>query len=204
MNLLIPDWQQPRPSTDEVQQMCGRVQLSPVTLVGEEFDQFLMQVRKSHSNGGAYVAAFDVGPDRIFDWFASRDRLADENLLDFLIVHPSIRRIFPELFTHVPKRVRTGLTFFDQFLFDGTISRVLYTGGAYSEAHGDGGAEKAFALKLCDAMFQLRFGEVSCYMSNKAWSRWFKGVAWDVTAMLFDRRARRLWLLAVTDTDLRV
>lgn len=82
-----------------------------------------------------------------------------------------------------------------------TFARILYNGGAYPQTHGDGREEKAFALNIWEAMFGLRYGEVSSYLSGKRWTRWFKGVAWDVTLLIFDRRMRTLWILAVTDTD---
>jgi len=37
--------------------------------------------------------------------------------------------------------------------------------------------------------------------SYDTWTRWFHGIAWDWTSVLFDRRFRNLWILAVTDTD---
>jgi hypothetical protein len=89
----------------------------------------------------------------------------------------------------------------DPFLFDGSLSRILYNGGAYSHKEGDGHAEKAFALNVCETMFGLRFGEVAYYVTTRRWTPWFKGIPWDFTALLFDRRTRKLWILAITDTD---
>ena len=90
---------------------------------------------------------------------------------------------------------------YDQFLLDGTLSRILFSGGAYSSTRGDGRTEKAFALSVCEAIFGQRFGEVSCYLSSEPWTGWFRGIAWDITVIVFDRRTRRLWILAITDTD---
>jgi hypothetical protein len=73
-----------------------------------------------------------------------------------------------------------------------TLARVLYNGGAYSQRDGGGRAEKTFALDICEAMFGLRYSEVRCYLSGKPWMRGFKGIAWDVTVVVFDRRMRRL------------
>jgi hypothetical protein len=201
MELLEPDWKQERPTAADVQDMSDRIELIPVSLQVQVLDDFIAQVRQSHGNGGAYLAAFDVGPDRVFDWFASRNRLWDERLLDLLLVHPAIRRALPMLIVPFPRRIKSGLAMYDQFLLDGTLSRILYTGGAHWEATGDGRAEKAFAVSVCEAMFGQRSGEVSCYLTNKPWTRWFKGIAWDLTVVVFDRRTRRLWILAITDTD---
>lgn len=197
---LEPDWNQPRPAFAEVQRMCGRISLSRVELRSGALDRFLERVRESHSNGGAHLAIFAVGPDLVFDWFASRNRLSDERLIDSLIVHPTIREAIPQV--EIPKsKVETGLEMGDPFLLDGRLARVLYNGGAYTVADGDGRRDKDLALQVCDAIFGLRFGELSLMESFQAWTPWFKGIAWDMTVVLFDRRLRRLSILAITDTD---
>ena len=201
MNLLIPDWNQARPTTNDVLKMCRRIEMRPTPFPTEPFDKLLVRVRQTHNNGGAYLGAFEVGPDTVFDWFASRNRLWDERLLDWLVVHPTIVQAFPELrIPDLPKE-GNGFRMFDQFLFDGTLANILYNGGAYSHASGNGREEKELALEICDAMFGLRFAEITCNTNCDAWTPWFKGVAWDLTAVIFDRRCRKLWMFAVTDTD---
>jgi len=199
--LLEPDWAQPRPTFIDVQDMCQRLQLEPITLPLEPFDKFLAALRTSHDNGGAHLVAFDVGPDLIFDWYASRNRLAEERLLDSLLNHSAIRQALADVLVPSSTKPESGLVLSEQFILDCKIAGILYDRGAYGQARGDGRTEKAFAIELCDAMFGLRFGEVSCYMSYEAWTPWFKGIAWDLTAIVFDRRMRKLWILAVTDTD---
>jgi hypothetical protein len=202
MELLEPNWKQIRPTAVEVHKMCGRIQLTVRNLSEEPFDSFLQRLRESHVNGGAYLAAFDVGADSVFDWFASRNRLTDENLLDGLLSHPFIGQTLPELLIPSSRELNSGLTMTNQFLLDGALANALYRGGAYHNARGDGREEKTFSLKVCEAMFGLRFGEISCYMTYQAWTPWFKGIAWDLTAVLFDRRTRNLWIAAITDSDI--
>jgi hypothetical protein len=181
--------------------MCRRIELNPTGFPAEPFDKFLISVRRSHDNGGAYLNAFEVGPDRVFDWFASRNRLWDERLLDWLVLHPTIVEAFPELrIPDVPKE-GNGFGMADQFLLDGTVATILYNGGAYSHAIGNGREEKELALEVCDAMFGVRFAEITCNTNYDAWTPWFKGIAWDLTVVIFDRRFRKLWMVAVTDTD---
>jgi hypothetical protein len=201
MELLEPDWKQIRPTAIEVHQMCEQIQLTLACLPDYPFETFLQRLRKSHDQGGAYLAAFDVGPNSVFDWFASRNRLEDEELLDQLLSHPTIRQAFPELLIPTSRKIKSELAMASQFLFDGALAQALYQGGAYHEAQGDGREEKTFSLEVCDAMFGLRFGEVSYYVTYGAWTPWFRGIAWDLTAVLFDRRARKLWVTAITDTD---
>jgi hypothetical protein len=136
----------------------------------------------------------------VFDWFASRNRLSDERLIYKLIVHPAIREALPQV--QIPEsKAETGLAMGRPFLIDGSLARALYNGGAYTVAVGEGRGDKDLALKVCDDIFGLRFGEVSLLESFQGWTPWFKGIVWDMTVVLFDRRLRRLSILAITDTD---
>ena len=90
------------------------------------------------------------------------------------------------------------------FKFDGKLSHVLFHGGAYSNGvDGNGRAAKEAALRFCDSAFGMRFSEVLYYRSYTAWTDWFGAISTylDWTAVLFDRRLRKLWILAVTDSD---
>ena len=184
--------------------MWARVTLTAVNLPTEPFGKFIAQVRRSHDNGGAYLAAFDVGTDPVFDWYASRNRLSEDGLLEGFVTHSVVREALPEL--RIPASIKPstcngGFRMFDEFLLDGTLAHVLYRGGAYTKPQGDGSAEKMLALEVCEAMFGLRYGEILCNPNYDAWTPWFKGIAWDLTIVVFDLRTRRIWFLAVTDTD---
>lgn len=129
--LLEPNWNQARPSATEVRVARDRLNLVRVALPTAPFNEFLSCLRGSHTNGGAYLAAFDVPEDAIFDWFASRNRLSDEGLLDLLIAQPVVRESLPDV--SIPdSRVATGLTLADAFLLDGRFAHCLHFGGAYS------------------------------------------------------------------------
>jgi hypothetical protein len=180
--------------------MCKRIVIRGVELRSEALDRFLEIVRNSHSNGGAYMATFALGSDPVFDWFASRNRFAEERLIDSLVVHPSIREALPQLVIPVAD-ADTGLVMSDAFLLDGKLAHLLYHGGAYTIAEGDGREAKTLAIAVADAVFGLRFGEVSLLESVQAWTPGFKEVAWDLTMVLFDHRLRRLSIFVTTDTD---
>ena len=201
MELLEPDWNQPKPSPDETTTMCSRVHLSQVLLPEQPFNEFIQSIGETHVNGGAQLAAFDVGADRVFDWFASRNRLTEFGLLDNLLVQATIRQAVPDL--KIPDLLPHGAGFNldTPFTLDGNLAHSLYNGGAYQKRPGDGRSEKELAQAVCDAMFGLRFGEVSRFTSHETWTPWFGGIAWDSTDIVFDKRVRRLWLIAITDTD---
>ena len=198
--ILEPDWAQPRPTFADVLAMTQRIGLNRITLPNKPFSDFLRCLRESHRNGGAHIAAFDVLPDNIFDWFASRNRLSDEELIDTLMTHPAIRAALGELAISEIKP-STGLALADPFLLDGRFARCLHAGGAYWTAKNNGKSAKTLALDVCDAMFGLRYGEVALVESFQAWTPWFHGIAWDLTEVIFDRRLRRLWVFVITDTD---
>jgi hypothetical protein len=180
--------------------MCRRIGLTHVNLPEQPFGEFLRQLRQSHDHGGAHLAAFEVSPDNIFDWFAARNRLSDEDLIDSLVVHPAIRGTLPDL--AIPElNVKSGLTFADPFILDSRFAHCLHAGGAYWKPKENGKDAKTLALGVCEAMFGLRYGEIALIESSEAWTPWFYGIAWDLTEVVFDRRLRRLWLFAITDTD---
>jgi hypothetical protein len=198
--ILEPNWAQPRPTFSEVQAMTQRIGLDPVNLPEKPFNDFLLSLRESHSNGGAHIAAFDVGPGDVFDWFASRNRLSEDGLIDSLITRPSIRTTLDQI--AIPEiKPSIGLSGSDPFLLDGRLAHCLHYGGAYWNSESDGKPSKTLALEVCDAMFGMRYGEVSLCESYEAWTPWFHEIAWDLTAVVFDRRLRRLWVFVITDTD---
>jgi hypothetical protein len=180
--ILEPDWSQPKPTLVEARDSCQRVRLDPVALPREPFDKLLVDLRASHDLGDAHLVAFDVGSDPIFDWYASRNRLWEAEVLDNLIVRQEIRTALVDL--QIPSMPpNSGLGLHDPFLFDGHLSNILYVGGAYWNKKGDGRSEKLFAVTVCDAMFGLRFAEISLYLSYSPWTPWFKGIAWDLTTV---------------------
>ena len=213
MKLLEPDWNQPKPTWQDAQLMCARVPLAPLMVESTVIDDVLARLRVSHSNGGAVLASIQVGANDTFDWFASRNRLLEFDVLRSLLRRESIRDALPELMIPIEEASNgesdtceivkaRGFEFDNPFLFDGQLAARLFTGGAYGSSQKiEAKAAKQLAMGFCDAVFQQRYGDVSLFSSYDAWTPWFHGIAWDWTAILFDRRDRRLSILAVTDTD---
>jgi hypothetical protein len=172
----------------------------------------LDRIRETHSNGGAFFASVQLGSNADFDWFASRNRLLEFGILRQLLERDEIRVALPGMgITPSPSQGSatescslgddSGFQLASSFLFDGQLAAILYAGGAYTRGNGDGRIEKESSLAFCDAVFGLRFSEVSYFSSHSAWTPWFAGIAWDWTAVLLDRRNRLLSVIAVTDTD---
>lgn len=199
-DFLTPDWEQEIPSADQVQAFSTRIQLSWISVEAEPYSSCLQLLRESHVNGGAHLVAFDIAPDPIFHWFASRNRLTEHGLIDSILAHPLIRATLPDL--AIPEsNVNSGLDLVNSFGLDGKLAASLHYGGAYWSREGNGRAANQLALEVCDAMFDRRFAEISVYESYSAWTPWFFEVAWDSTTVILDRRLRRLWILVITDTD---
>jgi len=192
MEVLEPNWNAPKPTWDEANAMATNIDLVKVVLPTHPFDEFVESLNKSHTNGGVQLAAFDVGPDPVFDWFASRNRLWEFDVMDALLVRPTIRQALPELKIPDSFAESAGFGMASAFTLDGALADALFRGGAYHQQKGDGKKEKELAMAVCDAMFGLRFGEVYRYTSSAMWTPYFYGI---------DRRLRRLWLIAITDTD---
>ena len=212
MELLNPDWSQEKPTFDQSRAMCQQVPLEVRTWSDPRVIAVLDRIRETHLHGGALFASLHVGPSRQFDWFASRNRLLEFGILRQLLGRAEVRGALPalEIQPSLPDESASetcslgddsGFQMTSSFLFDGHLAQILYGGGAYMGSKGDGRTEKESSLAFCDAVFGLRFSEVSLFASHSAWTPWFEGIAWDWTAVLFDRRHRALSFLAVTDTD---
>jgi len=212
MELLTPDWNQEKPTFDQSRAMCQLVPLEIRTWSDPRVDAVLARIRETHIHGGAFFASLHVGASREFDWFASRNRLLEFGILRQLLGRAEVRNGLPALEIQSPlvdDSASEVCSFGDgndfqmsnSFFLDGQLAAVLYAGGAYTKSQGDGHTEKESSLAFCDAVFGLRFSEVSYFLSHSAWTPWFEGIAWDWTAVLFDRRSRALSILAVTDTD---
>ncbi|MBP0578126.1 hypothetical protein J8I29_02290 [Labrys sp. LIt4] len=191
-----------RPTKAELERALADVAIVPITHMAAAIDDVLARFRQTHCNGGALFAAFEIGAEPALDWYVARGQLHLDGILARLLVHPAIRAGLPDLRidTAVPLP-DIGLEPRDGLEIDGLLARALYHGGAYWHATGSGMPEKTLALRFCDALFELRFDEIAVYTSGKAWTDWFYDIAWDETFVVLDKRCRRLFLLAVTDTD---
>jgi len=85
---------------------------------------------------------------------------------------------------------------------DGHAAWLLVRGGAYARFDGSQAEAKALGREFVDALFGDRYEDVACRRSTDQWSDWFVGIPhWDETLYLCDVRARRAWVLLLSDTD---
>jgi hypothetical protein len=216
MSLLEPNWSQAKPSLKDAQRMCTQVALEPIWQTDERIDQVLERLRATHSNGDAFLAVVRIAANATFDWFASRNRLLENEILPLLLHRSEIRALLPEVKIAESTgnisvaesqdacsiTASNGFSFDNPFLLDGQLAQRLFAGGAYGPNLKISGRDAMeLAGKYCDAAFGRRYEDVSLFSSYEAWTPWFAGIAWDWTSVLFDRRERKLWILAVTDED---
>lgn len=198
--------------------MCRHLELAHEDIHPASLAKVLGALRQSHTNGGAFFASHRFGESQTFDWFASRNRLAEFGILTSLVGRKEVRLALPEL--QIPDEQTSevcsqecsitkggGFKMESPFLFDGLLAHTLYAGGAYGVPK-EGNVQrldekqvKQLALAVCDDLFEQRFSEISLFNNYDPWTAWLGGIAWDWTAVLFDRRKRSLSILAVTDTD---
>jgi hypothetical protein len=162
--VLEPFADQKRPTFQDVLAAIQAVEIVAHRLSGALLDDVERRLRETHSNGDALIAAFDIAPNAALDWFASRNRFAEEEILPRLFGQETVTATLPALTIPLPMRspcVRFKLE--SSFRIDGILAQLLYQGGAYWQAHGTGRAEKELALAVCDTLFDLRYGEVSVH-----------------------------------------
>ena len=172
MTVLEPNWNQEKPTWQDAQKMCGQVALAAIAIETESIAQVLNRLRASHSNGGAFLKAVRIGDSDVFDWFASRNRLLEYEILPLLLRRSEIRDLLPELSIQadfVPHNETVactlassgGFKFDNPFLLDGQLAQNLFAGGAYTPvAKIDGRTAKRLAMEFCEAVFEERYEDI--------------------------------------------
>jgi len=212
MELLNPNWNQQKPPWQAAQAMCKEIALEPLTIQSEAISKILERLRVTHSNGGAFIATFKIAENEVFDWFASRNRILEYDILSRLLRREEVRSQLSEISIsdafagNVAEACSItnsdGFSFDNPFLLDGQLAQHLFAGGAYPYATKiDGKTAMQLAADYCEAIFNRRYEDVRLYTSYEAWSPWFFGIAWDWSSIVFDRRNRTFWILVVTGTD---
>lgn len=189
------------PSENEVQQSRRRLQFRALPVEASSVIRVVETFRALLTKGGAHVAAFEVtDSDDVAAWFISRNR--DEYGLADCLVRSSV---FAEAMPEVAGAGPLDPTCFERsspLTLDGELARSLVFGGAQTGFPSMPGAKaKALASSFCASLFGDRYDDIDVDHSWARWSDWFKGIAWDATWVITDRRYRHVTVLAITDTD---
>lgn len=188
------------PSEDEIQQSLRRLQFCPVAIEADAVIRLVDTFSTMLTNGGAYAAAFDVvHSDDVAAWLISRNR--DEyTLADTLVRSAAFAETMPEVAGTGPLDP-TDFERSSALTLDGDLARALQWGGAHTHPSMPGAQAKALGAAFCADLFGDRYDEIDVDHSRARWSGWFKGIAWDATWVVTDRRLRHVTVLCLTDTD---
>ncbi len=179
------------------------VEISVEVLEDPSIDAMLDAFRGVYANGDARFASFLIGPHRFLDGSALQNRLDDIGFWPPFLGLEAVARELAWLGKIALDGVDGGFEPMSSFILDGDLARTLMAGGAYSSRRFPGTADEAkrLCLDFCSVLFDGRWNEVIVRTTSTAWASWFMGTPWDRTWLGFDRTARRVWLLCVTDTD---
>jgi hypothetical protein len=201
------DWSAQRPNERQIARSHGKLRYAPVAVDGVATQRILDELRRVLSNGGALLAGFQVeDDDEVCHWFSSRNRFGEYGFFRHFLESPGLRATLPELVSGgIAPWVREADLFEESFTgaytLDGWLARILTSGGAYGRFTGTAGQAKQLGVDVSRELVAERFDEFVIYESHQPWSGWFGGVASDTTVVAIDLAFRRVYLLALTDTD---
>jgi len=196
------DWSlfQEPPSDAQREQSLSRLRFRAVPVTAEPVHRVIAAFRGMLTNGGAYVAGFDVvEADDVAAWFISRNR-EEYGLADWLVRSP----VFAEAMPEVSGPGLIAATDFERsssLLLDGELARQLQWSDLRTDPPMAGAEAKALGAGFCASCFGERYDDIDVDWTSARWSGWFKGVAWDATWVITDRRFRHLTVLCLTDVD---
>jgi len=199
------DWDEPRPSIEELVGSWASVDWEPVPINLPALDAYLRQIRETHSNGGYLIGRWRAVrcPD-VTAWFAARNRLGEYEMHRLLFENPVVRTELSSLEIPVPldrvpgslKEVPGGV-----LTLDGILATIIVHGGAYKSFQGSAAEAKRLADEAVADLTGRRYEDFRLDRTHEPWTPWFFGVAWDDTLVLTDYRSAEMTVLCLTDTD---
>lgn len=201
MSWLDVNWEHERPSNASVEWLWRSVEVSNVAEVVPAVEEYLAELRRVNTNGGAYCARFHVNGNEDFNWFATRNRWDEIGFFSRFLLHPAFASALPQVAVEGKADELAEFGWGSSLTLDGELARALVLGGAYEKFKGTPREAKALGARVAESLFGDRFLDVEVFRCWKPWSRWFFDVAWDSTMLLIDRRLQLVTVLVSTDTD---
>src|SRR5262245_34023315 len=136
MVMLEPNWEQERPTFDQIKRMWTDLEITHDPSDDPAVNELLGQLRYTHENGGAEFAKLALSPHPVLHWFGSRNRLEEIDFFTRLVRHSSLAKVFPPVATmnsEVSLKLSSGTP---PFTLAGELARTLVEGGAYSTFSG--------------------------------------------------------------------
>ena len=194
----VPDLKQARPDSTNYESGWARTRITAVTPTDDRLQSLASAISKTHVNGGAYVAQFEIEPDPAIAWYLSRDQVEGNFFRDF--------------FTHeaVCKKLKAGhgmrlggLGFEARKPHEALteLEHIMERGGAYRSYTGDKQRLRKLVNGFAHAVNERRFTGLTVWTSSTPWSDWFFDVAWGGSHFWIDKTRGLLTILLITDTD---
>ena len=176
-------------------------------LHNENIILFKDEVKLVYANGGAAIHCFEMPQNDLFDYILSTPAYKEQLSLTILLASKPFRENAKEF--DIKNDVKIFNNFINEpvfkwmssFVLDGFLTELLVIGGAYKRFDRKASEAKNICINFCNSLFEDRYSDVQVYYSDDYWSKWFNGVAWDSTFVIFDSKLKRVWILALTDTD---
>jgi len=201
LSWLDVNWKHERPSKASVELLWRSFEVTTVTEVLPAVEEYLVELRRVYTNGGAYCARFHVNGNEDFNWFATRNRWDEMSFFSRLLLHPALVSALPQVAAEGRATELAEFSWGSSLTLDGELARALVLGGAYEQFKGTSREAKELGARVAESVFGDRFLDVVVFRCWKPWSPWFFDVAWDSTMLLIDRRLQLVTVLVSTDTD---
>jgi hypothetical protein len=200
-SMLEPDWNQERPTEQEIADMWKTITFIPFSLNSKVKDDMVAKIESILVNGGCIFKSFKITENKVFDWFVSRNRLDEANFFSEFLTAKEVTAELEDYIGKIYVDRLDKLEWGNAFTLDGELASLLVTGGAYERFQGTPKAAKNLAFQFCKELYEERYTDVLIYRSYEAWADWFMEIAWDTTWFILDKTNRVIHLLCVTDTD---
>lgn len=201
MSWIDINWEQNKPSNKLIERLWNSVNITVEPETFPAVDEYLAELRRINTNGGAFIARFYVDGNEDFNWFATRNRWDEIEFFPRFLSHPVVASALPEVAANVNTADLAEFEWSSSLTLDGELARTLVMGGAYEKFEGTHREAKVFGERVADSLFGDRFDDVLVFRCWKPWSSWFCDVAWDGTTVLIDKRLQIVTVLVSTDTD---
>ena len=199
------DWQQDRPTLDELIASWTSLAWERVTVEEQPLLDYAETLRGVYRNGDVLLGRWRAtGATDVAAWFVSRNQLDYYELHRHLFDDPVVREDLQEI--EMPEqvgRVPAGLAeqWQGALSLDGLLAGLLVLGGAYRSFDGRAAQAKEIAARAVWALIGDRYEDVRVDLSHAAWTPWFRDIAWDTTIVVTDRGRREVTVLLATDSD---
>ena len=178
----------------------------PAEATGSALAALLDALRATRLNGAAVAGRVRaVGVSEPDLWFRTGSVVDADTSVRDLLTSGAVREVLPDLLVPEPWPLAAPPRFArepgDALSLDGTLASILVAGGAYGRFPGSAAEAKRLASAAVHDLVEDRYEDVALYVSWEAWSPYFRGVAWDATFLVVDRRDLAVTVLATTDAD---